>query len=293
MRLTASALADYSGFFVLSVIWGMAFVAIRVADLELSPVNLALVRWLITSVIFLVLFPLIGRPKTRFERRDIPRVLVVALANVAGYHIFLNSAETSISAGLSSLLIALGPVFMVILSASLLDEKIGPKVILGLCLAMLGTFLLSVQSFNPSDLSSLVGPVEAILAALCYASFTVLGKPLVLKYGSAPTTILAGLIGTVMILPLVSGSLFSQMRTLSFDGWASVLYLAVLSSALGYLLYYGVVSRRTVSRLSIQLYLIPIVSVVGGALLLNEPVTSFTLAGGALMLAAVAFTTRR
>ena len=293
MSRIKSKTADYSGFVLLSVIWGLAFVAIKQADSELSPVNLALIRWFITSVVFLILLPIIGRPNIRFERRDVPRLLVVAMANVAGYHIFLNSAETSISAGLSSLLIALGPVFMVILSVILLDERAGPKVVLGLLLAVSGTFVLSYGSFNPSDLSTVVGPAEAVLAAFCYAVFTVVGKPLVQKYGSAPTTILAGLAGTAMIVPLVSGSFVSQVEGLTQLGWISVLYLGVLSSALGYLLYYGVVSRRTVSRLSIQLYLIPVVSVVGGVLLLGESVTVLTIIGGAMMLFAVALTTRR
>ena len=54
----------------------------------MSPVNLALMRWLVASVPFLALFPFIGRPKTRFERKDVPRLPVVALANVAGHRIF-------------------------------------------------------------------------------------------------------------------------------------------------------------------------------------------------------------
>jgi drug/metabolite transporter (DMT)-like permease len=293
MAQIKSKVADYSGFVLLSVIWGLAFVAIKQADTELSPVNLSLIRWFITSVVFLILLPIIGKPKIKFERKDVPRLLVVAIANVAGYHIFLNSAETSISAGLSSLLIALGPVFMVVLSVILLDERASSKVVLALLLAVSGTFVLSYGSFNPSDLSSVVGPVEAVLAAFCYAVFTVVGKPLVQKYGSAPTTILAGLVGTIMIIPLVSGNFVTQVEGLTQLGWISVLYRGILSSALGYLLYYGLVSRRAVSRLSIQLYLIPVVSVVGGVLLLNESVTVLIIIGGAMMLFAVALTTQK
>lgn len=293
MASSSPKLTDFAGFITLSIIWGMAFVAIRQADFVLSPVNLALARWFITSAIFLVLLPAIGRPKTGFERKDVPRLLLVALGNVAGYHLFLNYAETSISAGLSGLLIALGPVFMVVLSSVLLHEKAGPRVAFALLLAVAGTFLLSVGSFNPSDFSSLVGPAEAVLAAVCYAGFTVLGKPLTQKYGSAPTTIYAGLIGTAMILPLVSGNFAAQMRSLTETGWIAVLYLGVLSSALGYLLFYGVVSKSPISRFSIQLYLIPIVSVVGGRLVLNESISLYTVLGGGLMLSAVAFATRK
>ena len=291
MSQLRKSITAYSGLFVLSIIWGLAFVAIKEADTELTPVNLALLRWLVACVPFLVLFPIIGRPKTKFERKDVPRLLAVALANVAGYHISLNYAETTLSAGLSALLIAFGPIFIVILSYFLLDEKASRRVILGLVLAFTGTAILSTGSVSASDLASYSGIFEALITALCYALFAVLGKPLVHKYGSACTTILAGLIGTAMMLPLLSGSLFAQASALSFYGWASVLYLSLLSTVFGYLMFYTLVSRGAVSRLSIQLYLIPVVSVIGGALLLSEPVTTSVVAGGGLMLVAVAVTT--
>ena len=281
----------YSGLLVLSVIWGLAFVAIKQAVTELTPVNLALLRWLVASVPFLVLLPIIGRPKARFERGDIPRLLVVALANVAGYHLSLYYAETTLSAGLSALLTSFGPIFIAILSYFLLNEKAGRKVLIGLLLAIAGTAVLSTGSISFNGLSSYAGIIENLVTALCYALFTVLGKPLVHKYGSASTTIMAGLVGTAMMLPLLSQSFFIQASALSTLGWVSVLYLSLLSTVFGYLMFYALVSRGAVTRLSIQLYLIPVVSVVGGALLLNEPVTLSVAVGGGMMLAAVAIAT--
>jgi drug/metabolite transporter (DMT)-like permease len=283
--------AAYSVLTVLSVIWGLAFVAIKQADYELSPVNLALLRWFIASALFLLLLPLIGRPKAKLERKDVPRLLVVAFANVVGYHISLNYAETTISAGLSGLLISFGPVFIVVLSILLLNEKAGFKVFLALVLAVLGALVLSLGSITLGDLSSLSGPGAVVLSAFFYALFGVLGKPLVHKYGAAPTTILAGLLGTAMMLPLLSESFVSQVVSLSLEGWTSVLYLSVLSTTLGYLLFYTLVSRGAVSKLSIQLYLAPVVSVVGGVLLLNESVTALMVVGGGMMLLAVAMAT--
>jgi len=292
MSLTKTAVA-YSGLILLSLIWGLAFVAIKEADRDLSPVNLALLRWFIASLLFVALLPIVGRSKSRLEWRDVPRFLVVAFANVVGYHISLNYAETSISAGLSGLLIAFGPVFIVVLSVFLLHEKAGGKVLGALLLAILGTIILSIGSVNLNDLSSVYGPVEVILSALFYAIFAVLGKPLVQKYGSAPTTIWAGLLGTAMMLPLTSTSFLLQVEALPLYGWISVLYLSVISTVLGYMLFYTLVSRGAVSRLAIQLYLIPTVSVVGGVVLLGESVAALTVVGGATMLAAVSLATRR
>jgi len=291
MSQLRKSITAYSGLLVLSIIWGLAFVAIKQAVTELTPVNLALLRWLVASVPFLILLPIIGRPKAKLERGDIPRLLVVALANVAGYHISLYYAETTLSAGLSALLTSFGPIFIAILSYFLLSEKAGKKVLIGLVLAIAGTAVLSTGSISVNDLSSYVGIIENLITALCYALFTVLGKPLVHKYGSASTTIMAGLIGTAMMLPLLSQSFFVQASALSSLGWVSVLYLSLLSTVFGYLMFYALVSRGAVTRLSIQLYLIPVVSVIGGALLLNEPITVSIAVGGGMMLAAVAIAT--
>jgi drug/metabolite transporter (DMT)-like permease len=282
----------YSGLIALSVVWGLAFVAIKALVSSLSPVNLALMRWLIASVLFLALVPVIGRPRTRFERKDTPRLLFVAFATVPAYNLSLFYAETNVSAGLAGLLNAFGPVFMVVLSVVVLDEKVTTRVLVALFLAFLGTVTISLGTISLGDLGSFVGLGEMILSAVFYALFTVEGRPLVQKYGGPPTMIWSGLLGTVMMVPLLSRSFLPQFESLSLVGWASVLYLSALVTVFGYVLFFTILSRGAVSRLSIQLYLVPAVSVAGGALLLGEPVTTTMVVGGAVILVAVALATR-
>lgn len=93
------------------------------------------------------------------------------------------------------------------------------------------------------------------------------------------------------MLPLLSGSFASQVLTLSFYGWVCALYLGLLSTVFGYLLSYALINRGAVPRLSIQLYLIPVVSVAGGAHMLGEPLTIPVLVGGGLIPLALGVTT--
>jgi O-acetylserine/cysteine efflux transporter len=76
-------------------------------------------------------------------------------------------------------------------------------------------------------------------------------------------------------------------------GGLPVLYLSLLSTVLANTMYFTMVGRQAVSRLSVQLYLIPLVSVVGGIAILGESVSTFTVAGGLVLLLAVALATRR
>lgn len=273
----------------LSVIWGLAFVAIKRADYVLSPVNLALLRWFVSSAAYALLLLFIGRPKAPFDRRDLPRLLLVSFANVPLYHVALNFGETTVSSGLAGLLISTAPVFVAIFSSYSLQERISSSVVTALFVAICGAAILSAENFSGSGF---VGPAEIMVSAFAYALFTVASKPLVLKYGPLHTAIWAGISGTLMLLPLTTKSLFVQAEHLSTVGWFSVLYLALLSTVAGYSIFYTLVSRRAVSRLTIQLYLVPVVSVIGGAALLDESITPYTILGGAFLLTAVALATR-
>ena len=283
--------SSYALLILLSTFWGLAFVAIRRVVFELSPINLALLRWLLASIGFLVIVPFVSKPKTKFERGDIPRLLVIALLTVPSYHLSLNFAETTVSSGVAGFLISLGPVFIAVLSAIFLKEKIRSRLVIALFSGIAGVIVLSSPDMGFSSNGSIVGPMEVVLAALSFAIFSVLSKPLVHKYGSVPVTIWSGLAGTVMLLPLLSSGFVSEVAALSLIGWFSILYLSVLSTVVGYLLFYTLVSQGAVSKLSIQLYLIPVVSVVGGVLLLQETLSIYTIVGGAILLFSIAFAT--
>lgn len=290
-RRSQWAFLDYGLLIVLSVIWGLAFVAIRMLDTELSFVNLTLLRWFVASAAYLVLLPFLGKPRTRLSQGDVPRLLLIGFFNVAGYHLSLNFAEVSVSAGLAGLLISLGPVFSALLAVALLKERIGRRLVLAIVLAVSGAAVLSAGDLSGG--SAVYGPLGVVLAALSYALFAVLAKPLVDKYGALPVAMWAGLVGTVMILPLISASFISNVSGLSAGGWLALLYLSILSTAIGYSLFYTLVEKVGVSRIMIQLYLAPVFSVVGGVLLLGENVTTDIVLGGAAMLLAVWIATAR
>jgi drug/metabolite transporter (DMT)-like permease len=287
-------LAEARGYILLvalSVIWGMAFVAIRRADFELSAVNLTLLRWFIVSAGFLAIYPFVVKPKARFERRDFPRLLLVALASVVVYHLALNTAETTVEASLAGLLISLGPLFIVLLSAAVLKEKIPPRVWGALVLAVAGAAIISSPDISLGS-GDPFGPLLVAVAALASATFAVASKPLVQKYGPFAIAAWAAFLGSALLLPLATPGLVRQAEALSSWGWASVLYLSLLSTVLANLIFYTLVSRHALSRLGVQLYLVPVVSAAGGVLVLGEGIAWETLVGGALLLLAVGVANR-
>ncbi len=284
-------LKGYALTVLLCVIWGLAFVAIRAADFELAPVNLTLLRWITVSASFLVLYPFIVKPKVKFERRDIPRLFVVAFTSVDVYHLSLNYSEKIVDASVAGMLISLGPLFSIIFSVLLLDERLGRRFVFAIMLALIGAIVISSPDLNLAS-GSIYGPLGVVLSSLAAGIYTVTSKPLVGKYGPFPVAVWAAFVGTAFLLPLVSPSLVQQAEVLSFNGWAAVLYLAILSTVVANLIFFTLLSRQSVSRLSIQLYLVPLVSVVGGFLILNELATPAVVVGGVILLAGVTIGTR-
>jgi drug/metabolite transporter (DMT)-like permease len=284
--------SGYGLLVVLSVIWGLAFVAIRRADFELSPVNLTLLRWFIVSAGFLVLYPFVMKPRRRFEKKDLPRLVAVALPNVVIYHLSLNTAETQVDASLAGLLISLAPLFTVLLSSAVLHEKIHRRLWLALGVAIVGSVVISVPDLSLGS-TSFEGPLLVAVASLASAAYTVASKPLTMKYGPFAVSAWSALLGTAMLTPLLSGSLVAQAEAMSAAGWGSVIYLALLSTGFANTVYFTLVSRQNVSRLGVQLYLVPAMSAIGGVVILGETLAAATIAGGALLLVAVGLATSR
>jgi O-acetylserine/cysteine efflux transporter len=85
----------------------------------------------------------------------------------------------------------------------------------------------------------------------------------------------------------------TQIQQLSTITWLSVIYLALLSTVLANVILYLLIGNRSVSRLSIQLYIVPLVSLVGGIALLGESATVLTVLGALLMFTGVALATRK
>jgi len=271
---------------ILCTIWGMAFVAIRVADFELSSVNLTLLRWIVVSACFLVLYPFIAKPKVKFQWKDFPRLLVVAVTSVDIYHLSLNYAEKTVDASVAGVLISLGPLFAIISSVILLNERVGKRFVLALVLALAGATVISSPDLSLAS-GSIYGPLAVVLSSLASGIYAATSKPLVDKYGPFPVAIWAAFVGTAILLPLVSPSLIQQAEAMSVQGWTAVIYLAVLCTVLANLMYFTLLSRQSVSKLSIQLYLIPLVSVVGGILVLGESLGLAVIGGGVILLAGV------
>ena len=284
----------YLAVLLLAFIWGNAFVAIKYALNYITPAQLLIFRFVPTLLFFLVI--IILRRGYRMLRKlsgmERLRLLILALAGIPGYNFALNWGEQRITAGMASLIIALNPGMVFIFTMIFLKQRNHVlRKILGLLLAFSGLAYLvySTQQIigDPSAGSIWIGALVTLCSPLCWAIYTLTGKPLVEKYSSLEVTAWVTILGTLPILFLIRPSTFAGISDFPVAFWIAIAWLVLFCTIIGFAVWFWALKRMGATELSAFIYLIPAFSIFFGRLLLNEPITLPLLIGGFVLLTGI------
>lgn len=287
-----SSRAVYALLGALAVLWGLAFVGIKEALVEVSPATLTILRFALADVCLLAMALAVPAMRPRFARGDLGRVALVGLTGVPGYHLALNFGERHTSASVASLIVATAPVMVALTSAALLRERVPPGRAAGIALAFAGVAVLAATAEGGSGGSTIGGVAITLLAPLSWAVYTIAAKPLTERATAMQLTIGGILAGSVGLVPFVNGRTFSEAAALSAKGWAWVAFLGAGASALGYLMFNRALARLGATQVSVFLYAVPVVALVGAWAILDEPLGVSVAVAAALVVAGVALAQR-
>jgi drug/metabolite transporter (DMT)-like permease len=273
---------------VLSVLWGGSFYFAKIAVLEIPPLTLALGRVGIAALALIVFARIMAEPFPRDRATWRHLTVMAALNNVAPFTL-LFWGQIHISIGLASVLNATSPLFGV-LAAHLMTHD--DRFSVGRAVGLLAGFIGVVVLIGPDMLTELGAHVLAELACLTAAGFYAVGAVYSRRvYGVPPVMMATGqlVMSTVLLLPIVL--LFDRPETLFTASraaiWAMV-SLALLSSALAYVIYFRLIARAGATNALIVTFLIPVSAIVMGIVLLDEAVDARQLAGMAAIFVGVA-----
>lgn len=267
-------------------VWGSAFTGIAIALGELTPGELALGRFGVAVVTLWIIALL--RPVVRIERRDLPRVIGVSLVGITCYHLMLNTGQVAVSPGVAALLIQTAPIFTSVLAARYGGERVGPRQWAGISVAAVGTAVLVVG--RGSDLHFSASALLIVGCAIATSVYFVFGRPLVQRYGARAFTTWTMTFGTlpfVVFAPDLVGVL-----PVSTDALVAVLYVGVFPAGIAYILWNYAVGELGAARVSLLLYLSPIVAMVTQWAWFGSTPTSGALIGGGIALTGTAVATR-
>jgi len=139
-----------------SIIWGLSFLSMKVSVGLLPPMTLALVRFLIGSVVLSIIYLIMEKEK-RLNKKDIPILALSGFIGVSAYFYFANNGIQYISASSASIVIAAIPIFTLIAEIIFLKAELTKKKIISVAVSFLGVYLIVGFSSGGASEGSLKG----------------------------------------------------------------------------------------------------------------------------------------
>jgi len=276
--------------------WAASFIFIKVGLAEIPPITLAFIRFTVAFPVMVLITLLTGSnrgEKFRFKE-DFVSFSILALTGVTLLYMFQFYSLRYTTASTGSILINTTVIFMAILSAAFLKEKLNASKIAGILVAFLGLFIivsnlrLDIFNLNPQEL---LGDGLMIASAIIWAIYSIYSKKILQSHSPIiATTIVFGL-GALYLAPftLVESPSLTVMRV-TWLGCISILYLALVCSSFAYVAWNRALSKVETVKAGMFLYLIPIITTILSHFFLGEEIGIATVVGGAFILIGVYLT---
>jgi drug/metabolite transporter (DMT)-like permease len=278
-------------FALVYLFWGSTYLGMRVAVRHIPPYAVGSVRYMISGPIMLAACAFMGR-KIRLNRHDFIRLLTIGILLLSIANVCVLWAEEYVPSGLTALIVALVPIFVVALEAWVFRVgKMPLRGLSGFALGLVGVLILlwpKIISGTRMSRLELMGAGILAFGSLAWSLGSILSHRWNLSVdvfvAAAWQMTLAGLVNT--IVALLTGQFFRAQW--SAQGIWSILYLVVAGSWLGFTAYIWLLEHVLPPKVATYAYVNPIVAVILGWLILNEHVDGFMLAGTVVIIAAVA-----
>ncbi len=275
--------SDWLLLVLLSIVWGGSFFFAKIAVAELPPLTIVLARVVIAAAALHLLRLGLGQrmPAEGIVWRDF---LLMGLLNNAIPFSLIFWGQKEIASGLASILNATTPLFTVLVAHMLAtEEKATPSKLCGVVLGILGVALMLGLDLAGGLGGHLCSELAVLAAALSYAFAGVFGRRF---RGRPPLSVAAGQLTGSSLLMLPPALLIDRPWALPMPGggtWAALVGLALLSTALAYVIFFRILARAGATNLLLVTFLIPVSALLLGVGFLGETLSLHHLAGMALI----------
>jgi drug/metabolite transporter (DMT)-like permease len=278
------------------VVWGSTYLAIRYAIETLPPFLMAATRFLAAGA-FLFAWAGFSGDSIRLSFAQWRRAFIIGALLFLGGNGGVTWAEKYIASGLTALLVATEPLWVVMFNWGLSHKRPNTKVLLGVAIGLAGVALLvsdGLTGGKAGRLMSLVGAGVVIAAALAWAGGSVYSSRRPIKASTLMASGMQMLAGGSLLLLL--GLFTGEFKRLNFanTSWVSIgalVYLIVFGSIVAFTAYNWLLRNVTVARAATYAYINPVVAVLLGWLIASEPLTPRMLVAAAVIVGSVALIT--
>jgi drug/metabolite transporter (DMT)-like permease len=283
---------DWLVFFALGFMWGSSYLFIQLAVDDFGTFTLVALRLVVGALLLWSVVRIAKQPLPR-ERRIYGHLLVMAVINITIPFLLITWAEQSVESSLAAILTSPVPLFAIVLSSVFLaDEPMRVNGVVGLVVGFIGVVIITSRGLSGEG-SSVTGELALLGAAFSYACGAVYSRRNV--RGLPPMIPAVFQVTFAAIITGVIALLIEEPWTAQPDAEAifSILWLGILGSGLAYLFVFRLFAAWGATRTTLVAYLIPVVGIVLGYLVLQEPVDARIILGTALVIAGVGLVNSR
>ncbi|MCG9768231.1 EamA family transporter [Pseudoalteromonas piscicida] len=262
---------------IVVIIWGLNFSVIKFGLAELPPILFSGLRFLVVAIPAVFFIP--------FPKTSVWNVLGVGLfLGVLKFSLLFIAMESNASAGIASLLLQAQVIFTILLSVLLLKETMDRFQVVGISIA---TFGFSLFFINSSGSTTILGAVLILFAALFWSFSNLIMKRL------QDVNLLHFIVWVSLVppLPLFTLSYFIEtdapltlLLNTTTQSWLSIAYVGYISTLIAFAIWGWLLKNHKAAAVTPFALLIPIVGIVGSALLLNEQLMLMEAVGGGFIL---------
>jgi drug/metabolite transporter (DMT)-like permease len=283
-------------FFILliqQILGGLAFPISKYGLNQIEPFTFAFFRYVIAAVVLLTIVKLRGSHPP-VEKKDYIKIIglgaLIILLNQTTYLYGQNLTSASHAA----LIFATVPIWLFVAALIHLKEKFVLRRGIGVVVGLAGVLIIIGGGAVKIDSRYLLGDLIVLGAVVAWVYYSILGKPLVLKYGALRVTAYCLASGAALYFP------FGLYRVYSFDfshvsagAWLSVLYVALALSVVAYVLWYWLLKHLDAGRLAVFQNIQPIFAGSAAIIFLGESLELSLILGGIIVLTGVIITESR
>lgn len=279
-----------------AVLWGGTWVAGRVLATYMGPFSAAFLRFALASVFLYFLTARIEGMFPRLARRDLPWLLTLAATGIFAYNALFFAGLRTVPAGRAALIVACIPSVVALFSGMFFRECFTKLKIAGIATSFAGVGCI-VSGGDPAALLAKglsTGDLCIFGCVAAWAAYTLAGKKAMERVGPYSAVAWSCILGAAMLFPpaLASG-LWHDVAAAGPIAWGCVAFFGILATGYGFSWYYEGVKAIGPTKAGVFINLVPVVAVVLGHALLDEPLSPALAVGGGLVLAGVWLTNRR
>ena len=285
-KLSVAGLVHLS---IVYVLWGSTYLAIRIAVQEGSgfpPMIMSATRVFCGSIILMGLAKIFYKDSLKINRNEFLVLFVSGIALWFGGNGLVAIAETNINSGYAALIIACTPIWVAVIE-SYLDKKTPSFFLFGsLFLSILGITVLNWPAISTYDTTDLWSTFLLIFAGLSWGAGSIYQKRKELKISPEVSSAYQQIFGGVVLF-IASFVLSEPNMSPSFTSWLAWAYLIIFGSVIAFTSFIKALKLLPANIVFTYAFINPVVAVLLGLIVLNEPITIWTLVGSPLILIGV------